>query len=77
LISIEVLQEIRRDVTRKVRKNAAEASAKAEKPIDAASTSHLRDVTAAAPRIFGWDKPFSGAAVQFNQNVLQPGAIRL
>jgi len=46
---------------------AAEAPAKAEKPIDVASTSHLRDLAASAARIFGWDKPLSGPAVQFNQ----------
>ena len=46
---------------------AAEAAAKAEKPIDVASTSHLRDLAASAARIFDWDKPLSGPAVQFNQ----------
>ena len=39
---------------------AAEAAAKAEKPIDVSNTSHLRDLAAAAARLFGWgttDKP--------------------
>jgi hypothetical protein len=27
----------------------------------------LRDLAASAARIFGWDKPLSGPAVQFNQ----------
>jgi hypothetical protein len=35
---------------------AAEAAAKAEKPIDVSSTSHLRDLAQSAARIFGWDK---------------------
>jgi hypothetical protein len=46
---------------------AAEAAAKAEKPIDVSNTSHLRDLAASAARIFGWDKPLNGPAVQFNQ----------
>ena len=35
---------------------AAEAAAKAEKPIDVSNTSHLRDLAASAVRIFGWDR---------------------
>ena len=46
---------------------ASEEAAKAEKPIDVNSTSHLRDLAASSARIFGWDKPLSGPAVQFNQ----------
>jgi hypothetical protein len=46
---------------------AAEAAAKAEKPVDVNSTSHLRDLATSAARIFGWDKPLSGPAVQLNQ----------
>jgi hypothetical protein len=34
---------------------AAEAAAKADKPVDVSSTSHLRDLAASAARVFGWD----------------------
>jgi hypothetical protein len=34
---------------------AAEAAAKAEKPLEVSSPSHLRDLAAAAARVFGWD----------------------
>jgi hypothetical protein len=46
---------------------AAEAVAKAEKPIDVSNTAHLRDLAASAARIFGWDKALNGPAVHFNQ----------
>jgi hypothetical protein len=45
---------------------AAEAAAKAEKPIDVSNTSHLRDLAASAARIFGWDKK-DQPGVQLNQ----------
>jgi hypothetical protein len=45
---------------------AAEAAAKAEKPIDVSNTSQLRDLAASAARIFGWDKS-DKPGVQLNQ----------
>jgi hypothetical protein len=45
---------------------AAEHAAE-KPPLDVSNTSQLRDLAASAARIFGWDKPLSGPAVQFNQ----------
>jgi hypothetical protein len=48
---------------------AAEAAAKAEKPIDVSNTSHLRDLAASAARIFGWNKT-DKPGVQLNQQIV-------
>jgi hypothetical protein len=48
---------------------AAEAAAKAEKPIDVSNTSQLRDLAASAARIFGWDKT-DKPGVQLNQQIV-------
>jgi hypothetical protein len=45
---------------------AAEAAATAPEPLEVSNTAQLRDITAAASRLFGWDKR-EGAQVQLNQ----------
>ena len=45
---------------------AAEAAAKADKPVDVSSTSHLRDLAASAARVFGW--PLTGITRRLRQN---------
>ena len=44
---------------------AAEAAAKAAKPLEVSSTAQLRDLAASAARVFGWDKG-PQTAVQVN-----------
>jgi hypothetical protein len=46
---------------------AAEAAAKAEKPINVSNTSHLRDLAAAAAGLFGWNT--DGPQVQVNTQI--------
>jgi hypothetical protein len=45
---------------------AAEAAAKAAKPLEVSSTAQLRDLAASAARVFGWDKG-PQTAVQVNE----------
>jgi hypothetical protein len=47
---------------------AAEAAARAEKPIDVSSPSHLRDLAQSAARIFGWCE--GGTTVHANQALI-------
>jgi hypothetical protein len=49
---------------------AAEATAKAEKPIEVSSPAHLRDLAASAARIFGWDE--AQPHNQYNTLVISP-----
>ena len=54
---------------------AAEAAAKADKPVDVSSTSHLRDLAASAARVFGWDQG-AKATVNVNAVVVSPEQLR-
>jgi hypothetical protein len=48
---------------------AAEAAGTAAEPLQVTNTAHLRDLAAAASKLFGWDTN-KGARVQFNQLVV-------
>ena len=48
---------------------AAEAAAKAEKPLEVGNTAQLRDLAASAARIFGWDNDKGGGFI-LNQVVV-------
>jgi Putative ATPase subunit of terminase (gpP-like) len=46
---------------------AAAEHVSTQPPLEVQTPAQLRDLATSAARIFGWDKPLSGPAVQFNQ----------
>jgi putative ATPase subunit gpP of terminase len=46
---------------------AAAEHASTQPPLEVHNPAQLRDLATSAARIFGWDKPLNGPAVQFNQ----------
>ena len=65
----EELEERTKSGLARATARAAEAAAKAEKPLEVTSTAHLRDLASASARIFGWDGD-RGSAVTLNQVVV-------
>jgi hypothetical protein len=69
----EALVETHKKLETKAKTGLMQTAAKAAEhaaekpPLEVSNASQLRDLAQSAARIFGWDNPLSGPAVQFNQ----------